>query len=63
MQDGSGYAVVTGQIDHGGRKVAEAEIRYGVAPFPNETLRAQMLETARRVGGAGGISAMTRVAA
>ena len=28
---------------------AEAEITYRVVPFPNETLRAQMLETARRV--------------
>jgi 3-hydroxyacyl-[acyl-carrier-protein] dehydratase len=50
VQDGSGYAVVAGRIDSGGRKVAEAEIRYGVAPFPNDTLRAQMLETARRAG-------------
>jgi 3-hydroxyacyl-[acyl-carrier-protein] dehydratase len=49
VQDGSGYAVVTGRIDSAGRKVAEAEIRYGVAPFPNEALRAQMLATARRV--------------
>ena len=49
VQDGSGYAVVTGRIESAGRKVAEAEIRYGLAPFPNETLRAQMLDTARRV--------------
>jgi 3-hydroxyacyl-[acyl-carrier-protein] dehydratase len=49
VQDGSGYAVVTGRIDQAGRKVAEAEIRYGVAAFPNETLRAQMLDMARRV--------------
>ena len=34
----------------GGKKVAEAEIRYGVAPFPNDTLRNAMLDTARRVG-------------
>jgi 3-hydroxyacyl-[acyl-carrier-protein] dehydratase len=40
---------VTGRIDSAGRKVAEAEIRYGVAPFPNEELRSQMLATARRV--------------
>lgn len=49
VQDGSGYAVVTGRIESAGRKVAEAELRYGLAPFPNETLRAQMLDTARRV--------------
>ena len=30
-------------------KVAEAEIRYRVVPFPNDTLREQMLATARRI--------------
>ncbi|HTI83570.1 MAG TPA: 3-hydroxyacyl-ACP dehydratase FabZ family protein [Acetobacteraceae bacterium] len=49
LHDGSGYAVVSGSITSGGRKVADAEITYRVVPFPNETLRAQMLETARRV--------------
>lgn len=49
VHDGSGYAVVSGQITAGGRKVAEAEVRYGIVPFPNETLRNAMLETARRV--------------
>ncbi len=37
-------------IVSGGKKVTEADIRYGVVPFPNETLQAAMLETARRVG-------------
>ncbi len=49
VQDNAMYASVTAQIDLEGRKVAEAELRYGIAPFPNETLRATMLETARRV--------------
>lgn len=49
VHDGSGYAVVNGRISAAGKPVAEAEIRYRVVPFPNETLRAQMLETARRV--------------
>jgi 3-hydroxyacyl-[acyl-carrier-protein] dehydratase len=49
VHDGSGYAVVNGRITSAGKPVAEAEIRYRVVPFPNETLRAQMLETARRV--------------
>jgi 3-hydroxyacyl-[acyl-carrier-protein] dehydratase len=49
LHDGSGYAVVAGSITSGGKKVADAEITYRVVPFPNETLRAQMLETARRV--------------
>jgi 3-hydroxyacyl-[acyl-carrier-protein] dehydratase len=47
--DGSGYAVVKASIAAAGRKVAEAEIRYGITPFPNDTLKAAMLETARRV--------------
>ena len=49
LHDGSGYAVVAGSITSEGRKVADAEITYRVVPFPNETLRAQMLETARRI--------------
>ena len=49
LHDGSGYAVVTGSITSGQRRVADAEITYRVVPFPNETLRAQMLDTARRV--------------
>ncbi len=50
LHEGSGYAVVKAGITMGGKKVTEAEIRYGVVPFPNEALRAAMLETARRVG-------------
>jgi 3-hydroxyacyl-[acyl-carrier-protein] dehydratase len=49
LHDGSGYAVVAGSISSEGRKVADAEITYRVVPFPNETLRAQMLETARGI--------------
>jgi 3-hydroxyacyl-[acyl-carrier-protein] dehydratase len=47
--EGSGYAVINGDIRSAGKKVAEAEIRYGVVPFPNDTLREAMLATARRV--------------
>ncbi len=49
LHDGSGYAVVAGSISSGGKKVADAEITYRVVSFPNDTLRAEMLETARRV--------------
>jgi len=49
LHDGSGYAMLAGSIACDGRKVADAEITYRVVPFPNEILRAQMLETARRV--------------
>ena len=48
--EGSGYAVIKGAITADGRKVSEAEIRYGVVPFPNDTLRGVMLDTARRIG-------------
>jgi 3-hydroxyacyl-[acyl-carrier-protein] dehydratase len=47
--EGSGYAVVKATLTAGGKKAAEAEIRYGVVPFPNDTLKAAMLDTARRV--------------
>ena len=50
IHDGSGYAVVEASILSQGKKVADTEIRYRVVPFPNETLRATMLETARRIG-------------
>ncbi len=50
LHDGSGYAVVKAMINAGGKKVAEAEIRFGVVPFPNDTLRTVMLDNARRIG-------------
>ena len=49
LHDGSGYAVAAGRIASGGKPVAEAEITYRVLPFPNETLRAELLRVARRV--------------
>ncbi|MDR3533840.1 MAG: beta-hydroxyacyl-ACP dehydratase [Rhodopila sp.] len=50
LHEGSGYAVVKASISVEGKKVTDAEIRYGVVPFPNDTLQAAMLETARRIG-------------
>jgi 3-hydroxyacyl-[acyl-carrier-protein] dehydratase len=50
LHQGSGYAVVKASIAAGGKKVTDAEIRFGVVPFPNPTLKAAMLETARRIG-------------
>ncbi len=49
LHDGSGYAVIAGSITSDGKKVADAEITYRVVPFPNDTLRAEMLQTARRI--------------
>ncbi len=50
LHDGSGYAVAAGRILAGGKRVADAELLYRVVPFPNDTLRDQMLAAARRVG-------------
>jgi 3-hydroxyacyl-[acyl-carrier-protein] dehydratase len=50
LHDGSGYAVASGQIRCGEKLAAEAEIRYRVAPFPNDVLRRQMLQVAREIG-------------
>jgi 3-hydroxyacyl-[acyl-carrier-protein] dehydratase len=50
LHDGSGYAVIAGRLSAAGKVAADAEITYRVVPFPNDTLRAQMLDTARRIG-------------
>ena len=50
IHDGSVYAVIEGSIASEGKKVCDAEIRYRVVPFPSETLRETMFDTARRIG-------------
>jgi 3-hydroxyacyl-[acyl-carrier-protein] dehydratase len=50
LHEGSGYAVLKATISVGGKKVTEADMRYGVVPFPNETLKAAMVQNARRIG-------------
>jgi len=50
LHEGSGYAVVKAAIATDGKRVADAEIRYGVVPFPNEILRSAMVTTAERIG-------------
>jgi 3-hydroxyacyl-[acyl-carrier-protein] dehydratase len=47
--DGSGFAVVEGRISAEGKQVAGADITYRVVPFPNATLRDEMLKVARRI--------------
>lgn len=49
VHDGSGYAVISGLIKANGKKVAEADIRYGVVAFPNDALRDAMFAAARRI--------------
>jgi len=48
--DGSGFAVIEAVISCGGHKVASAEIRYVVGPFPNDTIRGAMIFKARDIG-------------
>jgi 3-hydroxyacyl-[acyl-carrier-protein] dehydratase len=48
--DGSGFAVIEAVISTGGQKVASAEIRYVVGPFPNDTIRGAMVIKAREIG-------------
>jgi 3-hydroxyacyl-[acyl-carrier-protein] dehydratase len=50
VHDGSGYAVATGHLEMDGRRMAESEITYRLAPFPTPALRAAMIAAARRVG-------------
>ena len=50
VQDGSGYAVIDAVVTCGGQKVASAEIRYAVGPFPNDTIRGAMVFKAREIG-------------
>jgi 3-hydroxyacyl-[acyl-carrier-protein] dehydratase len=50
VHDGSGYAVVSGDLRSADKIVADAEITYRVVPFPRPELRARMLEAARRIG-------------
>ncbi len=49
LHEGSGYAVVKAAITAAGKKVAEADIRYGIVAFPNDALKGAMMATARRV--------------
>ena len=48
--EGSGYAVTRGSVEHDGRTVAEAELRFRTLPFPSERTRDLMREHARRIG-------------
>src|SRR5580698_2468120 len=50
VHDGSGFAVIESVISCGGQKVASAEIRYVVGPFPNDTIRGAMIVKAREIG-------------
>jgi 3-hydroxyacyl-[acyl-carrier-protein] dehydratase len=48
--DGSGYAVAKTSITMAGKKIADAEIRFGLMAYPTPDLRTVVLETARQIG-------------
>lgn len=50
VYEGSGYADIAGRILSGGKRIADAKIRYIITDFPNDELRAAMQAAARRVG-------------
>jgi 3-hydroxyacyl-[acyl-carrier-protein] dehydratase len=49
VHDGSGFAVASTRLLSNGKTVADAQIVFRTMPFPNETMRAEMLAAARRV--------------
>jgi 3-hydroxyacyl-[acyl-carrier-protein] dehydratase len=42
--DGSGYAATRARITHDGKKVCDSELMFRIMPFPNSTLKENMLE-------------------
>ena len=42
--DGSGYAATKARISREGKKVCESELMFRIMPFPNNTLKDNMLE-------------------
>ncbi len=42
--DGSGFAKTRAEISAGGKKICESRIMFRVMPFPNETLKGNMLD-------------------
>ena len=42
--DGSGYAATRARISREGKKVCESELMFRIMPFPNSTLKDNMLE-------------------
>lgn len=47
---GSGYAVAHAQVSHEDKRVAEAEIRFRLLPFPSDTMKTVMLDLVERLG-------------
>lgn len=50
VHEGSGYAVLSGRIESGGKRVCDAELTLRVLPFPAPELEAAMRAQAARIG-------------
>jgi 3-hydroxyacyl-[acyl-carrier-protein] dehydratase len=50
VHEGSGYAVTSGRIEAGGKRVCDAELTLRVLDFPKPELRAAMRALAERIG-------------
>lgn len=50
LHEGSGFAVAKAHIQHEGKKVAQAEIRYRSMPFPVDELKGLLIGRIRDVG-------------
>lgn len=48
--DGAGFAVTKARIEHGGKKVADAQIKFRTLPFPTPEFERVMRAQAERVG-------------
>lgn len=47
---GSGYAVAHAYVSHDDKRVAEAEIRFRILPFPSDDMKSLMLDLVERLG-------------
>jgi 3-hydroxyacyl-[acyl-carrier-protein] dehydratase len=50
VHEGSGYAVTTGRITSGGKRICDAELTLRTLPFPAPELQSAMRDQARRIG-------------
>ena len=50
IHEGSGYAVAHGEVSRAGKSIAQADLRFGVMPWPNENLRGRVCDRAEELG-------------
>jgi len=50
VHDGSGYAITKASVEAEGKPICDAEITFRVMPFPRDSFRRAMEETAGRIG-------------